>query len=874
MNIKEPWKKIKIILPKTALVALFIAAAIAWFPFNSWYDILSATTMAWWSSFSIITKTTVVTAVMLLLSVMAWRWEVIFKYLFWRKVIKKGWPLIALGLGCVFIKDHDLFGRSAEILVCFVGIEIYLIMNFPLAEDKRHLDSPIDKSEEEKLGRKIFVRQLAQIAEHGEYSRIAVTGSWGSGKTSCLNLVANEMKKSNKPIIRYFPWLYRTKEEAWAGFINAIDEGMSQFIGVKTGFLNSARMTGKLLLGIEQMLSLHKYGQLFNSLFMARLKGSLDDAKRRSEGIIRNELGDNKIIVFIDDLDRSEPSVVLEMLMLIKEVVDLRNCLFICGIDWDETKTILNKHFEYIDAESYLRKIYQLVMPIPEYKSEYSELFIKSLLSDKVFEKLKGRKTEILDILPYYGGTPRKIKEYLYEMNALEIMLESRYGSDDFNWKAMYIAGWLKYRYPVEMQEIINNGLFKNWDFVESNRKLDDKAREEFYDKHFVGDRTNKKQFHDLMLKLMQNKYRVSEETMKSVMRHLSGDEEVQYYFRVLDFPETLTWGEYRGWKKKNLEELSETLTNEKEPLVRRKEFMKMIIWERENLLSTARNSADVEEEAKPKLKKVEMHMEVMEKIIENKDILTLMDAEIYNQWIRNLWQWGAWGWNHAGHKRIRKKENEIAHKLTDNCADMASEILNSPFKDDSEFKSMSGETGPLFINEIREKLRARLANDVLKQFEVPEGIREYMSSSNRGAETGMLFRKDSKLYDDERMKKIEKLYEKIKAGNWYISKNIYEMFSERREYRLLQGENYVLRNDEIREFYWKCAVARKKEKPWLGELLKNSRVIIDELKLDGSKVMPIAEWMLEDDYIDLVKQYRPEQLEKDKNGKLENKGN
>lgn len=82
-----------------------------------------------------------------------------------------------------------------------------------------HSDKPIDKKEYDCLNRTEFSKQLAKAIL--EYTRtdnftISLCGKWGSGKTSILNMVIEEIaaiSKNNmedeKPIIiRFDPWNY------------------------------------------------------------------------------------------------------------------------------------------------------------------------------------------------------------------------------------------------------------------------------------------------------------------------------------------------------------------------------------------------------------------------------------------------------------------------------------------------------------------------------------------------------------------------------------------------------------------------------------------------------------------------------------------
>ena len=81
-------------------------------------------------------------------------------------------------------------------------------------------DKPIEKQEEDLLGRANFSNQLGKaIYEYNEKSGLVIGlfGEWGTGKTSVVNMAENEIKRlsekdDNKPlIVRFSPWNYTDK---------------------------------------------------------------------------------------------------------------------------------------------------------------------------------------------------------------------------------------------------------------------------------------------------------------------------------------------------------------------------------------------------------------------------------------------------------------------------------------------------------------------------------------------------------------------------------------------------------------------------------------------------------------------------------------
>ena len=73
-------------------------------------------------------------------------------------------------------------------------------------------DLPITKSSEDILNRGSFARSLAETITKQSFPSsftIGLYGSWGSGKTSLLNMILEDINNNDKTavILRFNPWL-------------------------------------------------------------------------------------------------------------------------------------------------------------------------------------------------------------------------------------------------------------------------------------------------------------------------------------------------------------------------------------------------------------------------------------------------------------------------------------------------------------------------------------------------------------------------------------------------------------------------------------------------------------------------------------------
>lgn len=100
----------------------------------------------------------------------------------------------------------------------------------------------------------------------------------------------------------------------------------------------------------------------------------MEEFHNRFEDIIETYYSDRRVVIFIDDLDRSLPEKALEVLDAIKLFLDVKGCIFILGIDRRVISYIIRKKYKellgngsetekedfLITGDNYLEKIIQL----------------------------------------------------------------------------------------------------------------------------------------------------------------------------------------------------------------------------------------------------------------------------------------------------------------------------------------------------------------------------------------------------------------------------------------------------------------------------------------------------------------------------------
>lgn len=264
-------------------------------------------------------------------------------------------------------------------------------------------DGAIDKIEKDKLNRKDFIERIIEgISGYKDTDSLVIglEGNWGSGKTSILNIIEKELKKQEVEVFKFNPWNFSIRKQLVSDFF----EQFSLFLGSRSNTKEALKEVSKNLMKISYILKpittitgvvpivgnitkgieeLGKsYEQFSNIIDLETIKKDVMKAL---------EERDEKIIIFIDDLDRLLDSEICEVLQFVKGIGDLKNIIYILAYD----KQIVINSLDKITSnkgEEYLRKIVQIQMELPIITSSKIGFLFKDEI-EGIFSNKIGRMT-------------------------------------------------------------------------------------------------------------------------------------------------------------------------------------------------------------------------------------------------------------------------------------------------------------------------------------------------------------------------------------------------------------------------------------------------------------------------------------------------
>ena len=340
----------------------------------------------------------------------------------------------------------------------------------PNSDSKTYIvnDQPTEKDALDFTPRKA-VETLADIIQTGNTPlTIGVFGTWGSGKTSLMKMVKNQLP-DDFTVAWFDAWKYDKEETLWRAFLLSVlsavrdtakrqnkpldaldyletmlyrDIELEKVGGVT---IDLAKLGGKVAQGVVQIglsfipgvSTLTKLVEELQKSATANATDEVVDAIHRErtkihieqvrfleqfqdkfKSLVQQFIAPKRLVVFVDDLDRCLPEKAIEVLEAIKLFLDAENCVFALGLDQEVIARGIEMKYKELGAKQdsdnqqkftiegvrYLEKIIQLPFQIPPVEQNDMDDFVHSLSSNWPHEECP----KIFAV--GLGDNPRQIK--------------------------------------------------------------------------------------------------------------------------------------------------------------------------------------------------------------------------------------------------------------------------------------------------------------------------------------------------------------------------------------------------------------------------------------------------------------------------------
>jgi len=332
-------------------------------------------------------------------------------------------------------------------------------------------DNPISDSADDQFG---YLRLATVIADYlnndlvSNSQVLAITGSWGSGKSSLMNLVEGRIRSTSGPraicpiVINFNPWYFNSVEDLIRAFFGAIGRELLD----STSEPNAAELAkstihhlanlSQVVLGImsEAEVPLAGKGKRIAGLLSRWSKKSqqneptsVDQLRIRISGLL--ERINKRVFVFIDDIDRLELGPLLQLLKLLRLTGSLTNITYIVAYDKTVVSTVIEREYG-LSGEDYMAKICQAEFPVPPVNEFRRRHAIAAIWHDITYKTDAPDQSERFWEIYQRGlsrlfATPRDINRWRLNLALVTPLIQGEVNSADFaSLEALRI-----HRYPV-----------------------------------------------------------------------------------------------------------------------------------------------------------------------------------------------------------------------------------------------------------------------------------------------------------------------------------------------------------------------------------------------------------------------------------------
>ncbi len=377
------------------------------------------------------------------------------------------------------------------------------------------IDVPRRYDQEDLFGIKVYQDALIDYVKLTDTPiTIALQGEWGSGKTSLMNLLRyNLCDVEQAP---YFPiwintWQYSLMKSPNQAIMSIL-EGIINQIGALNPSERKWEESKRKIGGIFKKMAkagvkvaagtVGVDGDVVDEVFGEESGETSDISQLKDEiaGLIAAALEKHPdkqgFTFYIDDLDRIDPPVAVEILELLKNIFDLEHCVFILAIDYDVVIKGLKPKFGELternerEFRSFFDKIIQLPFSMPVASYNVDTFLVDALRKIEFFTDSELTDVSLAENLSEIarlsvGCNPRSLKRLTNTLSLISIInhrQQQMQGSEPVQQNKIinFALVCMQIAYPYVYNQVSEEPDFKQWnDKIASKLKLRPLTEEE-----------------------------------------------------------------------------------------------------------------------------------------------------------------------------------------------------------------------------------------------------------------------------------------------------------------------------------------------------------------------------------------------------------
>lgn len=315
-------------------------------------------------------------------------------------------------------------------------------------ESARGHDAPIESRDDDLLdGFRVAhaMHRVLSAAPKTWSTRIGLYGAWGSGKTSILNLLREIEEANGAWVVNFSAW------SADENIIPKLYETLAEKLRAEGGRPPLRQRAKRAVAAAQTVLgyiwpgmrtAALEYTPVLPSAItkaaastlerLASAAGLWAKPGRSDLEAVSPLLAKQRIVVFVDDLDRADPRIIPKTLLALREVLDWPGLAFVVAMDRRAIARALADYSSVFgdDAQGFLDKVVDVPFVVPEGDVQTREKFALSVMLECCESVPAAIVARISHVLP---PQPRRIKLIARTLGALQPAL-LRHRDDEIDW--------------------------------------------------------------------------------------------------------------------------------------------------------------------------------------------------------------------------------------------------------------------------------------------------------------------------------------------------------------------------------------------------------------------------------------------------------
>lgn len=733
-------------------------------------------------------------------------------------------------------------------------------------------ETPQSSRERDALRRWPFAHSIYQLIQGApkEWSlRIGIFGRWGEGKTTVLNFIEQMAEKDNCPVAKFNPWAAQDREELWKNLVLAIEDAFNKGSFTRVRIKSKAEkvvkfgIVGKVYKALKELLKptgLGEVAEAVGDLLGPLIHNQLRINKSDAEQVIKQNLGDRKLIVLVDDLDRASPELVPHLLLGLREVLDLRQCAFIMGLDPVVVSNALSEvHTGWGKTPEFLEKIIDFPFWLPPVQNDDLSRLLDQELRTSPVNLDRHALDEVTYLLP---TNPRKLKRFLRGLWRFKVQIE-RHDEAETEWMFLLLI------------ELLRGVSFKTAERLLAKKELWDELQKSSFVGHMPdqGDRQaiDEEQWIKIMASIVDEATDREPHQMElekaeflklmNAMRDLIPFEkwgDLRYWARLEDDPPIFTWKEFRkiveDWRgnptRASLEQLvtSHAEQTETKTEIVLRDLFGTVIAHREQHLAQAADSG-TESELVAAVDMAQICLSMMNMLVSNLSGFSggspFLLASDFKGMFEHFSKWAHFT-NHPAYIQARTEENKVLKLAAQEASKSAGEILNA-LKPWDPLRGPTKKEAKALMDRVVYDLIPAVIGELRNRFTRRDGISSMLGHERHLAEKWVLFRRDGGFYSEDGLEFLKSIVGR--AGTVVVIHSNLLQFVLMLGNALRHGlkvlgpsELRPLASDkEIMPLVWQGAISRRIQPRTLGSLKEVRSRLVESL--GDEKLLPVPDW-------------------------------